>query len=241
LPGNNLAKGEVRFGWLIRVNPEEYRLMMREQIQRVQARPGWEAALHAAAATLEGVVHPAACWKRTRVRAALHDKLVLEDGSRLGCAQLQSVMGGAEEVILAVCTLGPGVDRAVETTHREGKFMQALLLHDLASMAVDDLRQQVCHTLEMQLREEDLFVSAPLSPGEASWNIADQALIFSLLDTTPIGVTLNDSCLMSPLMSLSLVIGVSPVPFTHQEADSCLFCTLRERCNYRRLRAQAAT
>ena len=155
---------------------------------------------------------------------------------RIGGGPVVSVVGGAEELIVAVCTVGPAADRLVKEAQQERQLFKAMLLSDLASWAVDMIRHQVCQWLEDTARAQGLRVSAPLSPGESVWSVADQAVIFSLLDAGQIGVSLSPSMVMSPIKSLSLIVGVGSQPMGVEGASNCDFCTIQERCNYRLMR-----
>ena len=42
---------------------------------------------------------------------------------------------------------------------------------------------------------------------------------------------------MSPIKSLSLIVGIGPGPLGVEGGSNCDFCTIRERCAHRRLRA----
>jgi hypothetical protein len=54
-----------------------------------------------------------------------------------------------------------------------------------------------------------LATTAPLYPGILGWELAAaQTQLFSLVDASAIGVTLNSSFLMIPTKSVSMVIGV---------------------------------
>jgi hypothetical protein len=44
---------------------------------------------------------------------------------------------------------------------------------------------------------------------------------------------------MTPLKSLSLVVGIGAGPLGVEGASNCDFCTIRERCQHRKLRAGA--
>jgi hypothetical protein len=90
--------------------------------------------------------------------------------------------------------------------------------------------------IEGDATSRDLHASASLSPGESEWSVAEQAVIFSLVDAREIGVTLNESMVMSPVKSLSMMIGVGPGPLGVEGASNCDFCTIRERCSYRQRR-----
>jgi hypothetical protein len=67
-------------------------------------------------------------------------------------------------------------------------------------------------------------------------------VIFSLLrsGTDAIGVKLTESLVMTPIKSLSLIVGTGPGPLGVEGASNCDFCTIRERCNHRRLRLSPA-
>ena len=98
------------------------------------------------------------------------------------------------------------------------------------------MRQQLCRQVEDDAIGRELHASASLSPGESEWSVAEQAVIFSLVDAREIGVTLTESLVMSPVKSLSLIMGIGPGPLGVEGASNCDFCTIRERCSYRRLR-----
>jgi hypothetical protein len=226
----------IQRDWEIQVDEKQYSALMGVEFERARRKPGWEATLQQAASELNQAIRPAVCWEHFPVRETRHEKLVLENGLRLGGGPVVQLLGGAEELIVAVLTVGAGADRVVEAAQREGNYLKALLMHDLAAMAVDLLRQQFCKQLEEQASQQGKYTSTPISPGEATWSMEDQAVIFSLLDTDPIGVELNDALVMVPIKSLSLIVGMSTQPVGMSGADNCSYCTIQERCNYRRLR-----
>ena len=165
---------------------------------------------------------------------------MLDGGVRIGGGPVVSVVGGAEELILALCTVGQAADRLIGEAQKGRRLFEALVLSDLAAWAVDMVRQQLCRRLEEQAKEQGLHISAPLSPGESVWSVEDQAIIFSLLDAGQIDVTLSPpSMVMSPTKSLSLILGVGSRPVGVEGASNCDFCTIKERCAYRSLRPHA--
>jgi hypothetical protein len=161
---------------------------------------------------------------------------VLADGTRIGGGPVASVVAGAGELAVGVCTVGGALTSRVSELQSEGQRLQAMFLDDLGSWAVDQVRQQLCHGIEAAAKDRGWRASASLSPGESEWSVSEQSIIFGLLDTQPIGVVLTESLMMSPVKSLSLIVGLGPGPLGVEGASNCDFCTLRERCNYRRLR-----
>ena len=173
---------------------------------------------------VERLIEPAAVWDVFPIREFRHGRLVLANGARFGDGPLASVTAGATQL---------AVERRIEAYQKDRQLLRAMLLSDMASWAVDILRQELCRHLEHDAARQGLYISAPLSPGESEWSVKDQAVIFSLLDAAVIGVSLNASMVMSPLKSLSIVAGLGDQPLGREGASNCDFCTMRERCSYR--------
>ena len=227
---------QVKRDWIIEFDEEQYIAFQGEVFVPVLKNPGWMQTFREAVAEMSAVIQPAACWDFFPIEKFLHEKLVLADGTRLGGGPVTTVMGGAEQLIVAVCTVGAGADRLIDISQKKKDYFKTMILHDVASWGVDLVRQQVCQMFEIEAKENGLRVSAPLSPGESVWSVEEQAILFSLLDTEQIEVTLTPSMIMVPLKSLSLIVGIGSQPMGVEGASNCDFCTIKERCNYRQMR-----
>jgi len=64
----------------------------------------------------------------------------------------------------------------------------------LAEISVSRLETELAH---------NATVSLPYSPGYCGWDVREQKKFFSLFPDEPCGVTVNDSCLMTPEKSIS--------------------------------------
>ena len=69
------------------------------------------------------------------------------------------------------------------------------------------------------------------SPGYCGWPLTDQKLLFELLGGTPSGITLSETCLMSPVKSISGIIGIGKE--VNEKQYGCNFCEL-ETCYKRK-------
>ena len=77
-------------------------------------------------------------------------------------------------------------------------------------------------------------MSTSLSPGESDWPLTEQRVIFSMLETEQIGVSLSRrSLVMTPVKSTSLVLGRGVGPLGREGGSHCDYCTIRDRCAYR--------
>jgi hypothetical protein len=229
----------IKRDWTIHLDEENYLAMQGASFGKILANPDRLNSFRQAIADVEQVVQPVACWDYFPVEKVLHEKLVLAGGTRVGGGPVVQVIGGAAELIVAVCTVGPAVDRLIDVAQKERKMFRMMILHELGAWAVDQIRQEWCRLLEDELHANGLRASAPLSPGESAWPVQEQAVLFSLLDAEQIGVTLSDSMIMTPIKSLSLIMGMGPDPMGVEGASNCDFCSIKEWCNYRHKRVMA--
>ena len=195
-------------------------------------RPGLQRRVAAVVDELTAVVAPAACYESYPIERILHERLELAGGTRIGCGQLTSVVAGAEELYVAVCTLGPEVDERIRTYRAGSRYVEMLLLDELGSWAIDQVRTQLYERLRGELAESGRHLSSPLSPGESAWPLREQRTIFRLLDTAQIGVALGTGALMRPLKSLSLAFGAGAGQLGTEGLTRCHFCSIRDRCRY---------
>jgi hypothetical protein len=227
---------ETKRDWNITFDVAPYIAMHGESFAKLLQNSARQAVFDAALAEIKQAIEPAACWDRFPIQKILHDRLLLVNGRRIGGGPVTTVLGGAEALLAAVCTIGPKPDRLIEAAQKQRDLFKGMLLHDLAAWAVDLVRQQVCLWLETEAHRQGLRVSAPLSPGESAWSVKEQGIIFSLLDTGQIGVSLSPSMVMTPIKSLSLIMGIGAQPMGVEGASNCDFCSIKERCAYRRMR-----
>jgi hypothetical protein len=226
----------IQRDWHIEFNEEQYVAQAGGSLSRLLARPSVRADWQAALADAYELIKPAAAWDTFPIREFRHERLVLANGTRIGGGPVATVVAGATDLVLGVCTVGDAISQRISEQLRSEQRLRALFLDDLGSWAVDQVRQQLCRMIEGDATSRDLHASASLSPGESEWSVAEQAVIFSLVDAREIGVTLNESMVMSPVKSLSMMIGVGPGPLGVEGASNCDFCTIRERCSYRQRR-----
>jgi hypothetical protein len=228
---------QTKHDWAITLDEERITREMGQSLARVLRTPKLLTVFRAELAEAGQLIDPAACWETIPVREVRHEKIVLANGAKLGGGPVAAVIGGAEELVVAVCTVGSRISERIEAYGRDKDLFRGMMLSDLASYAVDLVRQGLCELIEEEAERKGLHVSTPLSPGESAWPVSEQATLFSLVDASPIGVTLTPSMVMRPLKSLSLILGVGSRPMGSEGGTNCDFCTIRDRCAHRRSRA----
>lgn len=223
----------VALDWQIEFDESEILRVSGEALSRVLARPGGRDHWQGALAKARDLTRPAAVWDVFPVKQILHERVVLAGGSCLRGGPIASVVAGASHLIMAVSTVGEAICRRIKNHQQTRRLLAGILLDALGTWAVDILRQQVCRRLQQEAEAAGLRVSTSLSPGESEWPLRDQAVIFSMLDASRIGVSLSPSCVMSPLKSVSLVMGRGIEPLGHEGGSHCDYCGMRDRCTYR--------
>ena len=122
-------------------------------------------------------------------------------------AALEKALDGCAEAVLFAATLGLAMDRLIARYSRVSPA-HALLLHAIGAERIE----RGCNEFGRWLRlTEGVRLRPRFSPGYGDWPLAAQRGLFDLLDCErKIGLTLNESLVMSPSKSVTAVAGVEP-------------------------------
>lgn len=135
--------------------------------------------------------------------------------------RITSQLEGAVELAVFLATTGAAFQEGLENaTHAHDPFDHFLL------DAVGSVFAEACAAaLHEMVREEALLreygTSNRYSPGYCGWSVSDQRVLFDLLAGAHCGVRLSASSMMSPIKSVSGIIGLGPgvVSLPHGCAD----------------------
>lgn len=118
---------------------------------------------------------------------------------------------GCKEIILFAGTIGLYPDRLIE---RYGRLSpsKALFFQAFGAERIEALCDAFMDKIRLELNESEKL-RPRFSPGYGGFELSVQKDIFGVLDPpTKIGVTLNDSLLMSPSKSVTALIGIERTP-----------------------------
>ena len=122
-------------------------------------------------------------------------------------------------------TLGEEVSDHISECFAAGDGADGYILDQIASIAADQLVQIA------RRRYADGASSGaavlPYSPGYCGWNVTGQRALFARLEPADLGISLNESCLMHPIKSVSGVLVAAPIE-AHDFSPSfpcCAVCT----------------
>jgi len=177
------------------------------------------------------LLQPRVKSRRLLVEDLRHERIKLMGNGILSGELLAKHMGGAQEVVIILCTVGEGLERRAADVSKEDS-VYGLALDAVGSAGVEALANAVCALFEEDATKEDCKVTIPLSPGMVGWPVEQgQPQIFDLLDTDEIGVRLTESMMMVPRKSLTFVLGIGKKLIAGGRA--CDYCSLKGTCRYR--------
>lgn len=136
------------------------------------------------------------------------------------------------QIALFLCTAGEDFTRMTNALNEQGDIMEAYLLDAIGSLTVENAIGKIHENLRQYYHSKQFKTSNRYSPGYCNWPLSDQRALFELIGENSTGITLNDSCLMTPRKSVSGVIGIGK-HLKHHEYG-CKICS-NTSCIYRKI------
>jgi uncharacterized 2Fe-2S/4Fe-4S cluster protein (DUF4445 family) len=179
-----------------------------------------------------GLITPLSVSKRIKIDAIVDDCIILETGATFCNETLAKELKVCSHILLCLATVGKPLDDAISQAFKTDDYLSGMMLDAAGSAAIGNYSRLLWQSFVSTL-EKGEGITQGFSPGEKGWDITAQETIFKLLDTSSIGVTLNDACLMTPAKSLSIVFGIGkgiPISKTGHKCDECKFthCMMRD-------------
>lgn len=141
---------------------------------------------------------------------------------------LRKNLQNCRSIILFAATVGTQLDRLI-TKYTRISPSKALMLQAIGTERIESLCDEFCRYIE----KEYGYTVPRFSAGYGDLPLDIQKEIFSALDPTrKIGVTLNQSMLMSPSKSVTAIVGITDCENKIKE-HNCKSCS-KTNCSFRR-------
>lgn len=150
---------------------------------------------------------------------------------------IKKMLKGSESYAFLIATAGPGPESLARELLEKGDYLEGYITDLLASALVESITNQAQEHLRRMAADKGLLISNRYSPGYCSWDVSEQQKLFGLFPENFCGITLTDSSLMSPIKSVSAVLGIGPA-MKYQEY-TCEICSMKD-CSYRKTRANSS-
>ena len=124
---------------------------------------------------------------------------------------LEVVLEDAMALALFAVTVGEDASSRIPHLFDAGEMAEGYIFDQVASFAADEMAQFATRRFGLSEKHGPTEAVLPYSPGYCGWNVSGQRTLFAALQPEEIGVTINDSCLMSPIKSVSGVLVLAPI------------------------------
>ncbi|MCF6357677.1 MAG: hypothetical protein L3J54_07710 [Draconibacterium sp.] len=138
-------------------------------------------------------------------------------------------------VALYICTAGEEISNRANEILTQGDPMLGYIFDVIGSVTVEKATDKMQKLLEIEVKKHGLNISDRYSPGYCEWSVAEQQKLFSFFPHNFCGVSLSKSSLMSPIKSVSGIIGIGID--LKQKGYQCRWCN-DENCIYGKIKQQ---
>lgn len=150
---------------------------------------------------------------------------------------LTKCLQGCHEVVLFAATIGLEIDRKIARYERFAPT-KTLLMHAYGAERIEALCDKFCEEFEKEVLKDGLSCTNRFSPGYGDLPLQVQQDFFTLMDCNrKIGVSLNESLLMTPSKSVTAIFGISSCRKHRNRNHNCSQCNNLD-CAYRDMDGQ---
>jgi hypothetical protein len=145
-------------------------------------------------------------------------------GRNAPAGPLELILPGAEHLALFAATLGDAVTARVRSMFDRSEPAMGSMLDAIASASADRLASLLAPAMRTLVGAAPDAAVLGYSPGYCGWHVTGQQALFAHLAPGEIDITLNASCLMVPLKSVSGVLVAGPSDI-HRFVPDFPFCS----------------
>ena len=151
------------------------------------------------------------------------ENTVMFDFASVKSENLAKHLCGCKSAVVFAATVGVEIDRLISKYGRISP-LKALIFQAIGAQQIEGLCDAFSADMASEFAKDGLYPIPRFSPGYGDLAIDFQREIFKALDCPKqIGLTLNDSLVMSPSKSVTAIMGLSDRPIIHtkNKCDDC--------------------
>lgn len=180
---------------------------------------------------LESVANPKFIYRIFDLQCAEEEKICFGQ-VEIQSRSLGKNLKGCERIVLFGATLGIGVDQLM-VRKSVTDMAEVVVLQACAAALLEAYCDECQETIAKEVHREGAFLRPRFSAGYGDFPIEFQRELMQILDCAKtIGLTMTESYMMTPVKSVTAVIGVSPTD-TGCRNVPCEECK-KQDCKYRR-------
>lgn len=138
----------------------------------------------------------------------------------------------AARAFFAVYTAGSELEKKTGESSARGDFLNSYILDIIGLAVLEKTGRIITNLVETESAADNWGTGPFLSPGSVhGWELDDQAKLCSVLPLETIGVTLNETNVLSPFKSLSCLLPSGPGYPDAVIGTTCQACSRNEDCS----------
>lgn len=114
----------------------------------------------------------------------------------------------SDEIALFICTAGKLTEDKRKEFIKVEDHLKGYIYDVVGSHTVEAVADYMQNELAESKKTSGLNISNRFSPGYCGWDVAEQQKLFSFFNNNSCGISLSGSSLMSPIKSVSGIIGI---------------------------------
>lgn len=163
------------------------------------------------------------------------DEIILEGSTVLKSGMVSGKLSDALHVMTGIATIGRGLEKKAQEIKQENGLTASFALEALAAIALDSAVEEFFTGFEAEHSNGGRYSGILMSPGEtAGWLVEDQRTIYEMHREELPDMTITDACLLIPKNSISFLVGVFDYEVKKPEEGHCSYCSMRDKCIYKR-------
>ncbi len=174
---------------------------------------------------VRAIARPSYSCRLVRVDRCAGRKVVLEGVPFEMGSVIAPFFREATMVAVFVATVGSEFDKWLHSCKVSEDILDQFIADATGSVLAEGVVERMAADIDVWQTPMGNRTGNSYSPGYCGWNITEQRNLFSLLPEDTRGVTLNGSCLMDPIKSVSGMIPIGPRVEKH--AYGCAICDRR--------------
>lgn len=181
----------------------------------------------------ESLASPNFSYKIYGIQAIADDCLDFGGAHTLKSSLLANASPALARVAVAVSTLGPALEHAVSHLTSQKKYSLAFALDEVGNDLLFYTNRYATLVIRAEISQLGEHTRYFLSPGGPEIGLQQQKSVLHLAGGDPLGITVSEGCVLWPMKSRTMVIGIGEAGSEHPFGRRCATCSSRDKCRYR--------
>ncbi len=184
-------------------------------------------------AKADKLIKPIYTYEPKTIERVVGEKTFVAGSLVFNSKTVSYVLSDCKWAAIFLVTIGSNLDEEMSKLMEKGEMLVATILDAVGTEAVAQALYRLQDVVKGIAQANGYQATVRYSPGYCDWDVSQQKVLFQVLDSTSLGVSLTESCFMMPQKSISGIIGIGK--FDTTKPPPCLVvCRQRASCIHKR-------